>query len=50
MLLVDVNLLVYAAIDGSPDHTAYRDWLAGVVSRPEPFGMSEVTPHPSEVA
>ena len=32
MLLVDVNLLVHAADEGSPDHAKARSWLEGVLA------------------
>ncbi len=42
MILVDVNVLVHAFHAGSPDHAAYRDWLARTVGADEPFGVSEL--------
>lgn len=42
MILVDVNILVYAFHASSPDHDAYREWLAATIQRDEPFGVSEL--------
>lgn len=40
MILPDVNVLLYAFRDDSPDHARYRTWLDGVVNGPEAYGMS----------
>jgi toxin-antitoxin system PIN domain toxin len=42
MLLVDVNVLVYAFREESPDHTRYAAWLAGVVNGDAAFAMSDL--------
>ena len=42
MILIDVNVLVYAFHDGSPDHDAYRQWLAETIESDEPFGVSDL--------
>ncbi len=42
MLLVDVNVLVYAHRPEAPDHAAVRAWLAGVTAGPQQFGMSDM--------
>lgn len=42
MILVDVNVLVYAFHEGAPDHAAYRDWLTSAIAGDEPFGVSEL--------
>jgi toxin-antitoxin system PIN domain toxin len=42
MILLDVNVLVRAFHDGTPDHARYRDWLDDVASSPAPFGISEL--------
>lgn len=42
MVLVDVNVLVYAHRTDAPDHAAYRAWLDRVVNDGEPYGMSEL--------
>ena len=39
MLLVDVNILVYAHRPESPQHEQYRGWLRQALSGPEPFGV-----------
>lgn len=31
MILPDVNVLVYAHRQDTPDHDRYRDWLVGVL-------------------
>jgi len=42
MLLVDVNILVYAHRQDSRDHDRFREWLEGVVNSNESFGLSEL--------
>lgn len=42
MLIPDVNILVYASREESPDHEAYRDWLQALVVGDESFGLSEL--------
>ena len=42
MLLVDVNVLLYAYWDGAEEHAAYRAWLHDVLSSDEAFGLSEL--------
>jgi uncharacterized protein len=42
LILLDVNVLVYAYHEASPGHDAYREWLTGTVARDEPFGLSEL--------
>jgi uncharacterized protein len=42
MLLLDVNLLVYAFRVDAPDHAAYRQWLEGVVAAVDPFGLADI--------
>ncbi len=42
MILVDVNVLVHAFHEASPEHAAYRAWLTAIVERDEPFGVSEL--------
>lgn len=41
MLLIDVNVLVYAHRQESLRHAEYRGWLESVVNAADPFGMSE---------
>lgn len=42
MLLLDVNVCVYALRADSVEHTAYRDWVTQALSGEEPVGMSEL--------
>ena len=42
MLLVDVNILIYAYRDDSADHTLYRDWLEAMVSSPNAYAVSDL--------
>lgn len=42
MLLFDVNVLIYAVEQRSPDHAKYREWLSQVLQHQEPFGVSEL--------
>jgi len=40
--LVDVNILVYAHREDSPDHERYRAWLKRWVDSEAAFGMSDI--------
>lgn len=42
MIAPDVSVLVYAARDDAPRHTAFRDWLESSLAAPEPVGVSEL--------
>ena len=42
MILIDVNVLVYAHREDAPDHRVYRDWLESVVNSDQAYGMSEL--------
>ena len=42
MILLDVNVLVYAFHEASPEHRAYREWLTATIAADEPFGVSEL--------
>ncbi|GJL53509.1 MAG: ribonuclease VapC43 [Nitrospirales bacterium] len=42
MELVDVNVLVYAHREDSPDHTLYRTWLHQWTQSDTAFGISEL--------
>ncbi|MBW0019503.1 MAG: type II toxin-antitoxin system VapC family toxin [Mycobacterium sp.] len=42
MLLLDVNVCVYAIRQDSTDHSAYRGWVEGVLTGDEPVGISEL--------
>lgn len=41
MILLDVNVLVYAHRDASPNHVMYKKWLLGVVNDTSDFGLCE---------
>lgn len=42
MILIDVNVLVYAFRTDAPDHRAYTDWLSGVLQGDQAYGTSDV--------
>jgi len=42
VILIDVNVLVYAFHEGAPDHARYREWLDETVLSPEPYGVSDL--------
>lgn len=42
MILVDVNVLVYAHAESSPRHEEYRRWLDGILTGNSAYGMSSV--------
>ena len=42
MLLLDVNVCVYAIREDSVDHEAYRSWVGEVLTGDEPVGISEL--------
>lgn len=42
MLLIDVNVLVYAHREDASEHASYRKWLTGIVAGDAAFGMSEL--------
>lgn len=41
MLLVDVNVLLYAFRSDATNHKAYRNWLASLVNSDEAYGMAD---------
>ncbi len=41
MLLLDVNVCVYAFVRESPGHEESKDWLDHALSGPEPVGLPE---------
>lgn len=41
MVLIDVNVLLYAFRADSPAHEAYRDWLEALVNSDEPYGAAD---------
>jgi toxin-antitoxin system PIN domain toxin len=42
MLLLDVNVCIYAIREDSTDHEAYRRWVGEVLTGEEPVGISEL--------
>lgn len=42
MILMDVNVLVYAFRKDAVDHARYRDWLHGVINAPDAYGLSDI--------
>jgi uncharacterized protein len=42
MLLLDVNVCIYAIREDSIDHEAYRAWVSRLVTGGEPVGISEL--------
>lgn len=42
MILIDVNVLVYAFRRDAPAHAGYNEWLNERVRAREPFGVSEL--------
>lgn len=42
MILIDVNILVYAHREDAPDHDRYRSWLEAAMDGPQPCGLSEL--------
>ncbi len=42
MILVDVNVLVYAHREDTPDHAAYREWVREAVGSEASYGMSDL--------
>jgi toxin-antitoxin system PIN domain toxin len=42
MLLVDVNILVYAHRMDTPNHAAYREWLEAVINGDQAYGMADI--------
>lgn len=42
MLLLDVNVLVYAHREDAPDHAVYLRWLQQRLDADEPWGLSEL--------
>jgi toxin-antitoxin system PIN domain toxin len=42
MILIDVNVLVYAFREDAPDHPSYRRWLNEIVDSEEAFGYLDL--------
>jgi toxin-antitoxin system PIN domain toxin len=43
MELLDINVLIYAHREDSPDHDKYAAWLAALAHNSVPFALSSVT-------
>ncbi len=41
MVLVDVNVLLYAFRSDSEHHSEFRHWLESTLADPQPFGLSD---------
>ncbi len=41
MVLIDVNVLVYAHRADAPGHSAMKRWIEGALKSPQAFGLSE---------
>ncbi|MGH8509072.1 MAG: type II toxin-antitoxin system VapC family toxin [Gammaproteobacteria bacterium] len=42
MMLLDVNVLIYAHRQDAPNHDAFRDWLEDLINSDQAFGMSDL--------
>lgn len=42
MILIDVNVLIYAFSNAADRHDAYRRWLEETIASPQAYGMSEL--------
>jgi toxin-antitoxin system PIN domain toxin len=42
LILLDVNVLVYAHREDTRDHEAFRTWLEDVVNSPHAYGVSDL--------
>jgi toxin-antitoxin system PIN domain toxin len=42
MILTDVNVLVYAHREDTPDHAAYLQWLEALINGDQAYGYSEL--------
>lgn len=42
MILIDVNVLIYAHRSDLPQHSVYREWLRGATCGPEPYGYCDL--------
>lgn len=42
MILLDVNVLLYAHREDAPDHPAFRDWLASMLGSEAAYGFSDL--------
>jgi len=42
MVLLDVNVLVYAHREDAPGHAGFRDWLGGLAAAEQAFGLADL--------
>ncbi len=42
MVLLDVNVLLYAHREEIPDHPAYRAWLEELIHSPQAYGLTDL--------
>jgi toxin-antitoxin system PIN domain toxin len=42
MILPDVNVLVYAHREDSPNHRAYREWLESAINSDQAYGVTDI--------
>ena len=42
MFLMDVNILIYAHREDTPEHRRYRQWLEGIVNSDSAYGLSDL--------
>src|SRR5262245_8078798 len=42
MVLIDVNVLVYAHREDAPEHRAYREWLENTIGSDHAYGMADL--------
>ena len=42
VVLLDVNVLLYAHREESPDHPAYRSWLEELIQSPQAYGLTDL--------
>src|SRR5262249_13866837 len=42
LILLDVNVLVYAHRPDAPDHASYREWLEGQINSDAAFGLADL--------
>ncbi|GJM40871.1 MAG: VapC ribonuclease [Ardenticatenaceae bacterium] len=42
MILLDVNVLIYAHRADAPNHDAYHTWLEGVINSDQAYGMTDI--------
>jgi len=42
MVLIDVNVLVYAFREASPDHGSYLRWLEACINSDQPYALADI--------